>query len=357
MSPEIIIGESQVDYKINAPARLSQVTDTVEGVEAIVEKEGVTYPVTITPSFGPEIVNPDIADAIALAYGQKLPAPNPNAPVSLLVGLQANGRCGADCKGCVFANHRVGSAMGSSALARPVDPQTMTEIIALGKTLIAERELVAAGQTIRVNALLSGDPSYTPYVEDLICMVSQDPEISASRWSTIAANTPRHPLRTFVNATYNYVQMSRENEVVAAHKPRFQVSLHSTDIKAREKHVGHYRGEVFPQGLATMSTIAAAFYHIKENTGFSSTVSFVLHAGSVIDPKVLRSEIPPDISYVCVRPIIATDDDSTHPMPLDVFTRLYSDLREEGYTVVVMPPIGLEMDNVYARQYHRSLAA
>lgn len=358
MTAEFAIDAGAIDTRdrnLFSTVRILEVKDTSEGVEAVVGKAGVTYPITITPSFGAEIVNPTVENAVTLAYGKKLPAPNPTAPVSLLVGLQANGRCGADCKGCVFSNHRVGNSMGNAALARPVDTQTMSEIIAFGKSLIAQRDLISDGQTIRVNALLSGDPSYTPYLEDLIHMVAQDPDVSASRWSTIAANTPRHPLASFVNAARWFAETSRYNAVISKHKPRFQVSLHSTDMSARERHVGHYRNGVFPQGLADMNTIAAAFYHIKEDTEYNSTVSFVLHADSVIEPNKLRSSIPPDIAYVCVRPIIPTDDDSTRPMTPETFKKLYSDLRDRDYTVVVMPPIGLEMDNIHAKQYHRSL--
>lgn len=354
MTAEYSLLESVIDYRF---PKLSEVRYTQEGIEAIVEKGGVTYPITVTPSFGPEIVNPALDDAVALAYGQRLPAPNPNAPVSLLVGWHANGRCGANCKGCVFSNNRVGNAMSGESrnmsLARPVDPKTMAEIIGFGKKLIYERGLVQLGQTIRLNALLSGDPSYTPYVREIIAMVTQDPEISASRWSTIAAQTSKNPLLAFVDTAASYDESARSSDIVSAHKPRFQVSLHSTDMEARLQHVGHYNNGIFPPGLSPMSDIAAAFYHIKESTGYSSTVSFVLHADSVIDARELRSQIPPDVTYVCVRPIIPTDDDSTHPMPVETFKRLYSDLQDEGYIVVVMPPIGLEMDNIHAKQLHR----
>ncbi len=360
MTAETIIQESQVDYRIGVTAKLSRINYTQEGIEAVVEKAGVTYPITVTPSFGSEIVNPDVENAVELAYGKQLPSPNPNAPVSLLVGLQANGRCGADCKGCVFANHRVGDAMAGgdriAALARPVDPETMADVIALGKELIYGRRLVENGQTIRLNALLSGDPSFTPYTGDLIRMVASDPDISASRWSTIAAMTNNRPLDAFVSAAQWYYNESHNNPVVAAHKPRFQVSLQSTNYQCRVSHVGHYRGGVFPDLIPTYE-IASTFYEIKQLTGYSSTASFVLHKNSWVNSRTLVNELPPDFTIISLRPIIPTDDDSTKPMRKDSFRRLYSGFREKGYTVVVMPPIGLEMDNIHAKQFHRSLAA
>jgi hypothetical protein len=154
---------------------------TQEGLETVILKGDATYPLTITQSFGPEIVNPDVNVATALAYGVIQPTRKSDAPYAMLVGLQANGRCGADCKGCVFANHRVGEAMNDSnrtkKLARPVDPQTMSEVIAIGKQLIS----LEGDQTFRLNALLSGDPAYSPYVPALIDMVMRDPTFSASR--------------------------------------------------------------------------------------------------------------------------------------------------------------------------------
>lgn len=348
------------EYRIDLQAtsqetRILEKQRTREGIEVVVVKGVETYPLTVTPSFGPEIVNPDLDSATSLAYGTKFPSPNPQAPYSLLVGLQANGRCGADCKGCVFANHRVGEAMAGSqtALARPVDLGTMSELIQQGKAIMREEGLITDKQTIRLNALLSGDPAFTPYVEELITMAITDPDISASRWSTIAADTTRNPLNAFVNAAAVHEQLSRRSSVVASHRLRFQVSLHSTDEGERTKHVSHYRNG---RGVRLLSTgkIAEAFYCIRELTGYKPTLSFVLHGGSVIDPKRLQTEIPADLAMVCVRPIIPTDDDSTDPMPVDTFRTLYSDLRDRGYNVIVMPPIGLEMDNISAGQFHRS---
>lgn len=332
----------------SSEARLLKKEILGSSLEALIEIGGQAYPIVWMPSYGSSIINPNPEEVVAYANG-RVPEVNSDSPMALLVPLQANGRCGADCKGCVFANRRVGNALETSgrALAYPTDPEVMTQIIKAAKYIALESDLVSEGQSFRVNPLLSGDPSFNRHTHELIQVIARNPDIAASRWSTIAVSTEVDPLATFIDAAL----LVRER--VPAHKLRFQVSLQSTDPEVREKHVGHYRGGVFPN-LEPMDRIAGTFDAIKNITGYSSTLSFVIHQDSVIDPAVIEEHFSADSTWVSLRPMIPTNGENAGPIDSGKLLRLYLGLREKGFTVVMMPTInGMEQDNLKTGQLHR----
>ena len=65
------------------------------------------------------------------------------------------------------------------------------------------------------------------------------------------------------------------------------------------------------------------------------SLSFVLHAGSVIDPEVLNRIFSPDDTIISLRPIYSLTTQAMNP---DTLIALYARLRADGRDVVYMPP-------------------
>ena len=296
-------------------------------LEASVVVEGGTYLIAFGPSYGPSVVNPSLEAVKSMLRGE-VPTSNPDTPTVMLLPLQANGKCGANCRECTFARSR---AVGRG-LARPTTPEVFNELINVGREIGDREGVLARGQKFRVNALLSGDPSYNKHFGDLVVTTGLNPNITASRWSTIGVRTVSNPLSAFTAAACDLRLRG------SSHKARFQVSLHSTDPRKRIEHVSYYN-EGHLLSLIPVAEISDAFSEIKSITGESSTLAFVLHGESEIDPRVLADNFSQDNTWISLRPVVITSEQSkTQPMlEIDVLN-LYSTLREDGWNVVFMPP-------------------
>jgi hypothetical protein len=288
------------------------------------------------------IINPDLDDVVRYAEGGP-PAVNPNSKV-LLLPIQENGRCAADCEGCVFANSRNLHTHDNRAsrIATPVNPHIMRLMMDNAQESAEANGILDPGERYRVNVLLAGDPSFNRYTSELILLVASNPRVSASRWSTIAMDTSSHPLNSFKEAA----RQASYWGLLDSHKLRFQVSLHSTDEEARIKHVEYYSRANYSR-LISMEDIAGSFSEIKTITGNASTLSFVVHNRSIIDPNVLANIFNTNNTWVSLRPIIPTNGSVDISMPTSEFQDLYLGIREKGFNVLIMPTLdGSEQKNL-----------
>lgn len=302
------------------------------------------YPIVWTHSYGPTVFNPDLEIAIMLFNGQFVPL---KSEATLLLPLMRNGRCAADCWGCVYSNRRTKDVMVESVLpATPVDCPIFHDLVLVSTKLGEENGIIVPESKFRVNALLSGDPAFNPKALKIICDTAQDPRIVASRWSTIAARTKHNSLQTFIDAA-RFVQ-ARELH----HKLRFQVSFHSTNPERRKAHVGHFRGGTFGD-LFTPQEIAQTFEEIYSINGAKSTLAFVVDSKSDIDPDIIAQNFSSVTTIVSLRPMIRTNGLEVIQMDDLSFARLYTKLRDQGFDVVIMPTVdGSEMDNTIAGINH-----
>lgn len=315
------------------------------GLEATIKIGNDQYTIVWTHSHGRAVFNPNIDTAVAFFTGKEKP---PDVSPTLLLPLMANGRCAADCNGCVFSNQRTANQFREFAPpARPISTEVFDKLISSSILLGHNGKIIETLEGFRINALMSGDPAFNPKTYDVIRHVASHGRVFASRWSTIAARTRNNALGTFVHSA----ETVRHN--APWHKLRFQVSLHSTDEGKRKAHVGHFRGGTFGD-LFNHEEIAMAFKQIKEVTGAASTLAFVVNADSEINPEVIDKSFNPDTTVVSLRPMIPTNGEQVIPMPDDQFANIYIDLRRRGYDVVVMPTVdGSEMDNQIAGILHR----
>lgn len=317
---------------------LSRVTGVENGtrgnLQATIEVGGVAYPLVCTSSFGPEVKNPNNQLVRDYLKGV-LPKPHPDSPTTLLLPLQANDRCAANCKGCVFARDIVGEGF----LALPTTPKTLQVILDNARVLMRKYGLLSANGTFRVGALLSGDPSFNQHTTELIRVFGENPDITAVRLSTIAVKTKNNPLMAILEGARVIKSMESNLNL------RVQVSLHSTNSEKRRFHVS-YHGPLTVK-LISMTEINAAFGEIKKVTGFRSTLAFVTDTDTDIDPEVLSAHFDQRYTDISLRPIISTTKYTATPMHPDRFINLYKSLTERGWEVRIIPSSekGIEQAN------------
>lgn len=306
-------------------------TNSLEGV-ATINKKSVLF--AWDKSYGPSVFNPDMRTVECFLDGG-VPDSNTQKSKVLLFSLQFEGACAANCKECVFANKRVNAIFdgnNAGSVARPVDLDTMSQLLFLSEKVAEERSILAPGEQYRANAVLAGDPSFSRYAEELIINISGNKRITASRWSTIGVKTSNHPLETFETAAMRAKDLGN----LESHKLRFQVSLHSTDPEVRSSHVTYYSPNTHVN-LVSMDEINDSFARIKHITGYASTLAFVVHKDSVIASEVLSQVFDPLTTIISLRPIIKTNGEVDISMPNDDFLKLYEDVRSSGFNVVIMP--------------------
>ncbi|KKU75152.1 MAG: hypothetical protein UX99_C0001G0002 [Candidatus Amesbacteria bacterium GW2011_GWB1_47_26] len=292
-------------------------------LELLIKTPTGTYQTAWERAYGEPALNPD-SRLPGLLGGEDFMPPGKR---KLLFGTHLNGRCPADCLDCPFGSTTIRAIYASESdlhytLARPITPAELSAFLVRAKQIAVERGILKSGETFSAGALLSGDPGYNRHTAELVAAVSRVPDCEACRWSTIAPDTGHNVLAAFIKGA----QLARE--IDPAHISSFQASLHSTDHEVRVRHTGVTR-------LLSMSDIAAASQEIYQITGRKLSLAFVLHAGSVIDHRVLKDNFSPDHNIISLRPIYSA---TTLPMNPDNTIKLYSQLRKDGWDVVYMPP-------------------
>lgn len=299
------------------------------GFESLIRIGGHSYLLGLTPSYSNEVINPTKEQILGFLAG-RVPSQNDFSPYVLLLPMQANGRCIANCKGCCFARDETSKKMSdfdrNLRLALPVTPEVMRSLLQTGIS-IGEATGFIGQQKIRVNTLLSGDPAFNPHIKEVIQVVASEPRVCASRWSTVAVSTGVNVLGEFIEST---------RIVATDHKLRFQVSLHSSDDKKRENHI-NYHGVGKRLRLIPNSEISEAFEKIKKETGNSSTLAFVVDESSTIDPAVLARNYSPNSTWISLRPMAQTEFYTPTPMSADKFISMYTNLRAGGWNVTFIP--------------------
>lgn len=327
-------------------SEIVKITETDEGLGALVRVGSANFDLVWTNSLDRNVVDPETNRAMELLSGEVRPSLNPEIPYALLMPLQANGRCYANCIDCVFAKDPVDEAMkglsGSNLLGTPVNGSVAKELLRLSKQMAQNAGILRGSEPIRMNFLLSGDPSFNPYMLDIMKMTAYGNPKGWSRTSTVAVETRNDPIDTFVEGAKLFAKLSPD------HTPRFQVSLHSTDPEKRLDYVTGGRRNLKLK-LITTERISEAFDKIYSITEQQSTLAFVLHPEIVLDPNVLRKQFSPMTTVISLRPKIDPVSGSVEILSdhMEIYAKLYVKLKDAGYTVLIIPSSvsGNEQDN------------
>lgn len=255
--------------------------------------------------------------------------------MNILVGATADGRCPADCFECPFANSVMAAAAraGDSRFAFLAKPVTVSEHLAainFARELAIKNGLLMSDEKYKVAVLLSGDLGINPHTSLLIRETASLKNCRASKWSTIAAefNSTTRVLEDFIVGAESAMSIN------ADHSPRLQVSLHSTTPESRHAHVV-YQAPHRKINLTPASEIAEAFKRVKKITGQKSSLSFVLHKDSVVDPSEIARLFSPDTTLISYRPVFSS---SKPQLPHDELLDLCERTKSLGFEFIYMPP-------------------
>ncbi|TSC88417.1 MAG: hypothetical protein G01um101416_85 [Microgenomates group bacterium Gr01-1014_16] len=300
------------------------VRQTNGDMEMLFPLNGGTFQAEWEHSYGNDVFNPSPEHFSDFVHGRTRIKRGEH---KLLFGVTLNGVCPADCLDCPFGRTIMAKLYELETnrkltLARPITPPELQSALKEAHKIGVEQDILTPEESFSAGALLAGDPSYSPHIAELIATVAQIPGCDSCRWSTIAADTLYNVLEAF------RLGAVKANVANPNHTANFQVSVHSTNHALRVQHTGVTR-------LLPLEEIARAAKNLHGITGRKMSLSFVLHAGSVIDPEELNRTFSPDDTIISLRPIYSS---TTHPIDPNRLIALYSRLRNDGRDVVYMPP-------------------
>ena len=292
-------------------------------MEILIPLPGGTYQVEWVHSYGSEVFNPSLDRFRDYANGRPHELSGRH---KFLMGITLIGVCPAKCYECPFGRTVMAQQYANTPAselqftkARPISPLELQSAFKYAKKVALEKGILQIDEPFSAGALLAGDPSYSHFTAELMEMVSNFPGCKGSRWSTIGAKKGPNVLAAMERGA----KLANPN-----HRISIQVSLHSTRHTERVNHTGE-------ETLFSMAEIKAASEKITEITTRRLALAFVLHDGSIIEPEVLKQEFSPKSNVISLRPIYST---STKPMDPERQVNLYSQLRNDGWDVIYMPP-------------------
>ncbi len=284
---------------------------------------GGTYQMEWERAYGSEVFSPETERFRDFVDGSKKVRLTKR---KLLFGATLNGVCPANCLDCPFGRIVMGKEYAHSSeeerpftKARPITPEELKTSLNYAKEVAIQNGTLQKDELFGAGNYLAGELGYCKDIWELMTALSYLNGCESSHWSTIAPKNANKVLESLERG----VAVSNPN-----HRLSMQVSLHSTQPVERINHTGE-------DGLYSMEEIAQWSKRITKLTGRRVSLAFVLHAGSVIEPEVLRKIFVPDYNIISLRPIYST---STRPLDSERLIELYTQLRKDHWDVVYMPP-------------------
>jgi len=301
--------------------KIESIENCTTFIESVVTTtNGESYEIVICPTSNNSVMQPQ---NLLKYYAPKTiddnPPQNPEHPWQIVVPIQSDGSCAANCSFCRY---------GQQTPTPYTSPKDIVGLLTIGMNIALDRGLVEDKDKLKLSLLKGGDVSLHPNFENVVRAIANSFPNNFLKLSSVASSQ----LGFFGNMTQLIIELRNKS-------PNFsialQISANSTNEVQRLETVNGGSNSIRLYTLEEIQTFASFW---RKTTDRRLTITFTLHEGTIFDPNTIMEKFNPADVVIKMRRIHPFTGMGLNQFSQKKYFRAYLTLVENGFNVIAGNP-------------------